>query len=709
MRGLFLGVVFVGALAVGCAPGGGVGGGGGDDPDAGPLPDAAPLALDAAGPASDMAPAPEPEDEPEPNPEPEGEPEPNPEPEGEPEPIPEPEGEPEPNPEPEGEPEPNPEPEGEPEPNPEPNPEPEGEPEPNPEPDPSPDPEPAPDPGQPIPGCAELSDCAAACPDPACQRACIEAAPPGALQGVQAVNTCATAAGCVSPEGALDDACLTAECRAEVEACFGVEPPPEGEGTCAELNDCLTLCPPDDVICGQACADDTAPGERALFDAVFACIDANGCEGPDGALDEACYQAACAAELEACLGPPPGPDGDGTCAELNDCLGLCPPDDAPCGQRCVRETSPDALARYDAIFDCIDANGCQGPDGMLDEACYQAACAAELAACFGPAPDPEPEPAGEGTCAELNDCLTLCPPGDAACGQACADDTAPGERALFDAIFACIDANGCQGPDGMLDEACYQAACAAELEACFGPGPVPEPEPEPEPEPGSPCVQLAQCVTACNGGAQCERLCRGGAEPDARAAFEALEACAAANGCGFDDQPCLEAACFDPLVACVGGQPAPAGDLTCSAYNACLDGCPDDACVADCRVAASPEGAALHDAALACVEANGCLDAAGAIDDACADAACAAEIDACLGPRVRPVGQGTCAALNDCLIACPDGDQPCVDACVTAASPDAHDRLLAAAACVEASGCPADDAACAQAACGVEIEACLVD
>jgi hypothetical protein len=147
------------------------------------------------------------------------------------------------------------------------------------------------------------------------------------------------------------------------------------------------------------------------------------------------------------------------------------------------------------------------------------------------------------------------------------------------------------------------------------------------------------------------------------------------------------------------------GMMTCEELNECLSNCPDGdrLCSNNCIGRSTQMAYDSFVAAVDCLNSTDCPDD----DAACQQMACQAEIEACLGPPVTPVGNQTCSQLNDCLVACPDADQDCNDTCIRAASPEGFRLLNEAIQCIDDAGCMPNDAACQQANCAAQISACL--
>ena len=70
---------------------------------------------------------------------------------------------------------------------------------------------------------------------------------------------------------------------------------PPSQHTCRDLRNCRLKC--EDDACISACNAEASPEAKALYDAVFACIDAKGCKKDQAA----CITQKCGAEQSACL------------------------------------------------------------------------------------------------------------------------------------------------------------------------------------------------------------------------------------------------------------------------------------------------------------------------------------------------------------------------------------------------------------------------
>jgi hypothetical protein len=227
--------------------------------------------------------------------------------------------------------------------------------------------------GDTVAECSSLVQCLNGCgADQGCATACQDEASDAANAAFSDIINCAQFSACINmADGTIDQACLDMNCSAELGACFGESVDPGGNGTCGELNGCLNTCGPNDANCQNGCVEATSPEGFQQFQDAIACIQMAGCQPGD----VACQQENCGAELEACLGSPVEPMGDGTCNELDECLTGCGQNDQACLDGCIEGSSQEGFDALGAVVQCIQANMC------ADDACVETNCADELAAC----------------------------------------------------------------------------------------------------------------------------------------------------------------------------------------------------------------------------------------------------------------------------------------------------------------------------------------
>ncbi|MCA9545896.1 MAG: hypothetical protein KC613_15940, partial [Myxococcales bacterium] len=302
--------------------------------------------------------------------------------------------------------------------------------------------------------------------------------------------------------------------------------------SCTEIFQCLGNCA--DQACAQACLADGSPAAQGQFNAVQQCIVQNNCAGPDGSVDQACAEAACGNEINACFGGGGGggPMGNLSCSEFLQCLNTCPPNDQACQQGCVEDTSAEGFNAYNAVVECAQVNNCFGADGSADTACLEANCGGEVEACFGE----QVEPMGTDNCGEFVQCLGNCQ--DQACQQRCVSNVSAQGFDDYNAIIECGQTNMCFDAQGRADQACLEGSCGGQLEACFGA--------QPEPMGDATCQETLQCILGCQDEA-CANTCVEGSSPAGFEQFVPLYNCIFENMCQVPD--C--AACIEQFDACL--------------------------------------------------------------------------------------------------------------------------------------------------------------
>jgi hypothetical protein len=374
----------------------------------------------------------------------------------------------------------------------------------------------------------------------------------------------------------------------------GVPEPGSGNADCPTTLECLQTCANENCVAdcfGRASAE--AAGQ---VNDIGACVQSTGCEGA------ACQQA-CADEIAVCVGGPGGgggvdpgepgglPGGQLDCPGIFACFEGCA--DEVCAANCIEAGTPEAQGRIDAIGACIERSGCQGAE-------CDVACNVQIAACFGedpaprPGPDPGPGPAPAGdSCPDVLDCLQPCLDQD--CAEACFDRASPEAGAQLDAIGACIQASGCEGP------AC-NTACAGPIAECYG-----EPAPAPPGEPGGAltCEGILDCANACNPNDRaCIDGCIDSGTADAQAGIAAIGACVNRTGCESDAE--CSALCGAEVEACVGGGNPGGAPTGCAGTLECFGTCADDLCAQQCVENTDAQGQVLLDDLLLCVQDSAC-------------------------------------------------------------------------------------------------------
>ncbi|MEE2756459.1 MAG: hypothetical protein VYA30_07345 [Myxococcota bacterium] len=385
--------------------------------------------------------------------------------------------------------------------------------------------------------------------------------------------------------------------------------------------------------------------------------------------------------------------GDSGCRDLAQCLSECSSPD--CSLAC-RMAAPEASsALYDAIFVCASANDCARPGGNYDQMCMTLNCADEQQACIGPPPPDPPPPMGDLTCQQLDDCLSDCELRDLDCRDTCISSSSQRGYDQLLTVQMCVESADCQASDF----ACVLRVCEGSLAACYGSVVRPLGEVD--------CAELNRCLAECpEGDSDCFDGCYRSASETGYNQFRAVVACVSESGCADGDGDCQRMACSEEFEVCFGpAAPPPMGMMTCDELNACLGNCAegDQLCVNNCIGRSSPMAYDDFVAAVDCINESNCPP-----DDAeCRQAACQMQIEACLGPPAMPMGNSTCAQLNDCLATCEQDERACVDSCIRASSPVGFRQLQEAIECVENAGCMPADVECQQSNCALEIQTCF--
>ncbi|MCA9527904.1 MAG: hypothetical protein KC549_16570, partial [Myxococcales bacterium] len=196
-----------------------------------------------------------------------------------------------------------------------------------------------------------------ACPqgDQACIQGCLAAATPAAQDQAIELSQCAQAADANGED-------VEAACGDLIAACFG-EPPPPGDLTCSEIFECAAACPANDQNCIQGCLQAGTAEAQDQAITTSQCAQTADMNGQDP-------EVACAAEFEACFGPP-APPGDQACGQVLSCSAEA--QDAAAAEACYNAGTEAARDLFEAVALCLNENMC------MDLECP--ACEAPIAAC----------------------------------------------------------------------------------------------------------------------------------------------------------------------------------------------------------------------------------------------------------------------------------------------------------------------------------------
>jgi len=421
------------------------------------------------------------------------------------------------------------------------------------------------------PLCADLADCLAQCDTLRCDDGCYDAAPADTAARHTAYANCGVQHACSEPGGSFHEGCIADYCAAERTSCFGQGPvaqPGEivgsGDLTCAMFVTCLDECPSNDGDCEDDCRRASRPGVSAEYNAARECIDS--C--PED--DYACQVRECSGEMTPCFGTQlPAPTGTGTCSGLNHCVLGCAPGNQACLGACHREAAPSGYNAYFALDDCTTASQCPEDNAR----CVQLACPDEWDQCHLGASIPGGANEVDGTCAELDSCMSACG-GVLACESTCQDAASLDAIGRWTTANTCRERSGCDGNAGCLTQACGLLIDACLADAAPGgvggnaggvapnndgqggdvdgpPFPVLEPSDGVSPTGQMICSEFGVCLQRCEGQRACAHGCITSASPEAFNRYTAISNCQRNNRCEAGSDPNC---CQNEIVRCGGHQ-----------------------------------------------------------------------------------------------------------------------------------------------------------
>ncbi len=453
--------------------------------------------------------------------------------------------------------------------------------------------------------------------------------------------------------------------------------------SCFDIERCRADCPegPLGLDCRVACLAEAPVEAQEEYQAIFTCVERQGCLRIDGRIDESCANERCRAELEAC-----GLIELDTCAEVVNCFAECVGGDREaCIDLCWARGTDTAQENYSTLSTCIDTN-CEGLSGESQETCIVEQCRVENQACIYIGTDTPLE-----RCGDLSGCVSGCAnQADVdACRRSCAERSNNGDIAEYNAIIECRIEN-CDGIEDRDEfNACVMMSCEDEISQCFDDSTTPQP---------LTCMGLIECVNECaQNDSDCLDACIAVASPSAVAASSNLSQCSTENQCV--DMTCVRLQCTPEYEACQGD--GVVTDLTCVDAAGCIAECDESSenCVSDCLDATGTEALAQLDSYLRCLSENQCEDSA------CAQVNCGDEIRACFGNETGQPEPVDCSVLAFCLSNCQPSDQACIQACIGQTDQATLETYRALSQCNEDFGCQGN--ACLEQNCADEIEACF--
>lgn len=309
---------------------------------------------------------------------------------------------------------------------------------------------------------------------------------------------------------------------------------PPVDTTCQAFYACAGNCATGDAVCIDACLLQASPEGKQEQEALENCLLANNCFGlTDDAFSD-CLDAYCLDPYFDCFS-----GGDlATCIDLNACLSACPDDDGVCSSDCFSTATYEANWDHQHLHDCLtDTCGEIPPETQPLEYepwidCANLAiytnCGSLGVNCVS---------GGElyDTCADLIDCLAICPDDDQDCVNGCFDGGSFQANSDYEIRRQCLLGQCAiceiENPTPEEDQVCVDCLnvaangpCATEAEACQATG-------------NNPCGAVWACVYQCDD-STCAQACYGSGTSTAQDHYDTLV-------------DCLEGVCPDMLVTCV--------------------------------------------------------------------------------------------------------------------------------------------------------------
>lgn len=149
-----------------------------------------------------------------------------------------------------------------------------------------------------------------------------------------------------------------------------------------------------------------------------------------------------------------------SCEELYQCLTGCG-QDSGCQSVCYVEGTEEGNAQLSALFDCMGQR-CEMFEGEAYSTCVSEQCGDEVETCFPPV-------YGEGSCADLSQCLYGCPSGGAPCQQACLEQVTEQAQDTYFELNQCYIERCDDAPTNADFSACVEAECLTPYFACYPP------------------------------------------------------------------------------------------------------------------------------------------------------------------------------------------------------------------------------------------------
>ncbi len=245
-------------------------------------------------------------------------------------------------------------------------------------------------------------------------------------------------------------------CEDDYYGCF-----PPGDLPCDEMWLCTQGCEADEPDCPSECVNKGTIEAQKMWQEFVGCLDGNGyfaCFDLPENEQEACIDplwTECAPQLEVCLLSSPG---ELTCLEMYLCLQGCPESSDLCGEECLLEGTAEAYGLWDTFIDCLDYSGYFACTDNECRAEAWANCSVEFQACAH----------GDDSCADVLDCMGLCPPGDDMCALECLLNGTTEAQDGYDAILACIEEECGASPSADCQNEALNDKCKETFDTCAG-------------------------------------------------------------------------------------------------------------------------------------------------------------------------------------------------------------------------------------------------
>lgn len=274
-----------------------------------------------------------------------------------------------------------------------------------------------------------------------CGQTCANATATAAAPTASALLACTTkkclqgkCAGTTPPAQKCMDDCTASDCPTELIACWEQGATPGTKG-CSTILSCLTGCDSDPArfTCQAACYNAVGKTGETQFQTLTTCVSANG-----GDTNK------CVKESLACLSD--GKSGNGTCYDLQACMGKCAAGDTTCQGACYGAGSGTAQTQLLTLLNCVTVSGAEK-------------CLDPTITCA--------TPTGSVGCIDTATCVTGCGTGatQAACVMDCLHKASSNGAKSFGQLAPCMQKN-CANCSGSACQSCATSKCLSQAMNC---------------------------------------------------------------------------------------------------------------------------------------------------------------------------------------------------------------------------------------------------